>query len=348
METYLSLPPSNRLEQKSLTVSRTIQYNYFTVSPVTETELESALLFCHGFPDSSFLWCDIVQYLAQHGVLAKRKVIIPDMLGYAGTSKPMNTALYNYEGMAGDLRKILDAEGVDKAVVIGHDWGSVMAQRLYAFHSDIIDKIVLLNVAYHPPSKLGDPEFDLATGNKVLQATFGAPLWTYWEFFISEDGASLMRANLEKVYEAQHGDVENWGFKMFCVPGAWRAYLTGNESAPLKPYAQDKKWRDAFFQQFEKDGFEAPIQWYRATMDNLQYKAELRIPPEKHRIEVPVLFVGCTQDGNNRVEFIDIPRKAGLLPDLRVEVLDCGHWSPMEKPAEVAGFIREFLNEKIE
>ena len=34
-----------------------------------------------------------------------------------------STQLYNYDGMANDLREILDAEEVDKATVIGHDWG---------------------------------------------------------------------------------------------------------------------------------------------------------------------------------------------------------------------------------
>ena len=32
------------------------------------------------------------------------------------------------------------------------------------------------------------------------------------------DGPRFMREKLDKVYEAQHGDVEDWSFKMFCVP----------------------------------------------------------------------------------------------------------------------------------
>lgn len=267
------------------------------------------------------------------------------MLGYAGTSKSLDASLYNYRSLSNDLVEILDAENVQKVIVIGHDWGAVMAQRFYPFHSDRVDKIVLLNVAYHPPSKPGDPKFDLKAANEMMQVTFGAPLWTYWEFFTSPDGPSLMRSTLQKVYEAQHGDVENWGFKIFCVPGAWRKYLTSSESesVPLKPYAQQPRWKDSFFDQFSHDGFEAPINWYNAMIENVQYEVEIQIPLEKHRIEVPVLFVGCTGDGNNRIELIEIPREAGLLPELRVEVLECGHWSPMERPVEVAGFIAEFV-----
>jgi len=331
------------LGRKTLTTRRSLQYACYSSTPAIENKNEPGLLFCHGFPDSSFLWNDIIGHLSKYGIMSKRKIIVPDMLGYAGTSKPLDTALYNYAGMADDLRDILDAEDVRKVIIIGHDWGAIMAQRFYAFHSDRVDKIVLLNVAYHPPSKTGDPKFDLQAVNKIMESTFGAPLWTYWEFFTSEDGPRLMRANLQKVYEAQHGDVEDWGFKMFCVPGAWRAYITGTESVLSKPYAQEKRWRDSFFEQFQEDGFEAPTQWYKAMIENVQYEVEISIPLERHKIEVPVLFVGCTQDANNRADLIEIPQKGGLLPDLRVKQLDCGHWSPMEKPAEIARFINEFL-----
>lgn len=329
------------LDQKTLTTKRSLEYAYYASSG--EGKNKTALLFCHGFPDNSFLWNDILVNLNQNGVTSNRKVIVPDMLGYGGTSKPLEAQLYNYSGMADDLAEILEAENVHKVVIIGHDWGAAMAQRFYAFHSSMVEKIVLLNIAYHPPPKAGDPKFDLNAANQMLEEFFGAPLWTYWEFFTSKEGPQIMRENLQKMYEAQHGDVENWGFKIFCVPGAWKAYLTGSETVPLKPYAQEGRWKDSFFKQFEKDGFEAPVQWYNAMIDNYQYEVELQIPPERHVIEVPLLFVGCTQDGNNRIEFIGIPQQKGLLPHLTMKTLDCGHWSPMEKPVEIAGFIMEFL-----
>lgn len=332
----------DKLAKKTLTTARSLHYTYYT-SPTPPPNNKPALLFLHGFPDNSFLWNDILTHLTNHGI--DRKLIVPDMLGYAGTSKPLDPTLYNYSDLSNDLVEILDAENAQKVTVIGHDWGAAMAQRFYPFHSNRVDSIILLNIAYHPPSKVRDPKFNLQAVNEMLTGAFGAPLWTYWEFFTSDEGPSLLRANLQRVYEAQHGDVENWGFKIFCVRGAWRAYITGSESVPLKPYAQDPKWKNSFFEQFQRDGFEAPIQWYRAMIENVQYEVELKIPLEKHTIEVPVLFVGCTQDGNNRVELIEIPRQAGLLPKLTVKQLDCGHWSPMERPEEVAGLISEFLGD---
>ncbi|KAJ9608071.1 hypothetical protein H2200_007059 [Cladophialophora chaetospira] len=333
----------DKLEGRKITTSRSLSYTYYTSQRTTESKEQRALLFCHGFPDSAFLWNDVLAHLGN----IPHKVVVPDMLGYAGTAKPLDKTLYNYAGMADDLREILDAEEVDKAIVVGHDWGAAMVQRFYAFHADRVAGIILLNIAYHPPSKPGDPRFDLQGVNELLQNAYGAPLWTYWEFFTSNDGPQLMRENLEKVYEAQHGDVPDWGFKMFCVPGAWREYVVGSQTVPLKPYAKEKRWRDSFFGQFEKDSFEAPVQWYRAMIENVQYEVEVKIPTERRKIEVPVLFVGCTQDANNRIDLIEIPKEAGLLPQLEVKILDCGHWCPMEMPKEVADFIREFLTKQL-
>lgn len=49
-------------------------------------------------------------------------MIVPDMLGYGGTSTPLEKELYCGNGLAKDVVDIMDKEGVQKAVVIGHDW----------------------------------------------------------------------------------------------------------------------------------------------------------------------------------------------------------------------------------
>lgn len=333
----------DKLERKTLTTSRLLDYTYYTSPKTAKSKDHPALLFCHGFPDNPFLWNDVLTQLGD----IPNKVIAPDMLGYAGTAKPLDSTLYNYADMADDLQDILNAELVEKVILVGHDWGAVMVQRFYAFHVDRVAGIILLNIAYYPPAKLGDPKPNLQDINDFFQSMYGAPLRTYWEFFTSSDGPQLMRENLERVYEAQHGDVTDWGYKMFCVPGAWKEYVTGEQTVSLKAYAKENRWRESFFGQFGKDGFEAPVQWYKAMMENVQYDVEVKIPIERHTIKVPVLFMGCSQDSNNRIDFIEGPEKAGLLPDLEIKVLDCGHWSPMEKPREVAEFVQQFLNKHL-
>ena len=70
------------------------------------------------------------------------------------------------------------------------------------------------------------------------------------------DGPRFMREKLDKVYEAQHGDVEDWSFKMFCVPNAWRTFLTGTASVPLKPYACERR-RGGIRSSADSDGMDS-------------------------------------------------------------------------------------------
>ena len=49
-------------------------------------------------------------------------IIAPDMLGYGGTDKPTDPAVYKGTLMAKDMVDILDAEKIAKVIVIGHDW----------------------------------------------------------------------------------------------------------------------------------------------------------------------------------------------------------------------------------
>jgi soluble epoxide hydrolase / lipid-phosphate phosphatase len=63
-------------------------------------------------------------------------VVAVDDLGYAGSSKPADSASYALNLMARDLCEILDAENLDQVISLGHDWGSILAQRLYNFHPE--------------------------------------------------------------------------------------------------------------------------------------------------------------------------------------------------------------------
>jgi soluble epoxide hydrolase / lipid-phosphate phosphatase len=49
-------------------------------------------------------------------------LIVPDMLGYGGTSIVFETAPYQHSLLAKDVVDILDAEKIEKAIFIGHDW----------------------------------------------------------------------------------------------------------------------------------------------------------------------------------------------------------------------------------
>jgi len=111
-----------KLEKKTLTTTRSLQYTYY-VSPPSNPNLPTVLLL-HGWPDDAHMWSDLIN---NHLLPAGYGVLAPDCLGYSGTSKPTTTSSYNSEGMSADLCEILDAEHLPKVISLGHDWFVVLS-----------------------------------------------------------------------------------------------------------------------------------------------------------------------------------------------------------------------------
>jgi soluble epoxide hydrolase / lipid-phosphate phosphatase len=100
---------------KDITTSRGLTYHYY-FSPAKPGQ--PTLLLQHGFPSTSHDWYRLVSHLLPHGY----GLIVPDLLGYGGTSKPEDLESYEHSLMSRDIVDILDAEGVDRVISVGHDW----------------------------------------------------------------------------------------------------------------------------------------------------------------------------------------------------------------------------------
>lgn len=113
-----------------------------------------AVLLLHGFPDSHALWRNQVPALVDAGY----RVIVPDLRGFGESSKPEGVDKYGILDIAGDVVGILDALDVQRAHVVGHDWGAVVAWAIAAFIPDRVDHLAALSVGH--PSAFGAGGFD--------------------------------------------------------------------------------------------------------------------------------------------------------------------------------------------
>ncbi|KFZ21781.1 hypothetical protein V502_02910 [Pseudogymnoascus sp. VKM F-4520 (FW-2644)] len=325
-------------QRKQLVTRRNLKYAYYVSTSGESTDQSPALLFLHGFPDSAHLWVGVIDELGH----LPNKIIIPDCLGYAGTDKPTDTNLYAYKDQAEDIADILSNENVNNTIIIGHDWGSALAQRTYLHKRHLFSGVVLVNIGYMVPS---NQPFDLAAFNSYTENTIGYPQFSYWDFFVSPDAADIVENNLERMWQALHGDVEDWMRKIFCVPNAMRDFLLGTEQVPLKDYAKQPKYKDRFMHQFRPGEFASSLQSYKAAAWNIQYKSDTTIPKEDLDIKVPLLFICCTKDAVCKPELMDAAKQQGLVPYLKEVTIESGHWSPMEKPDEIAKHIKDFLGD---
>jgi soluble epoxide hydrolase/lipid-phosphate phosphatase len=324
-------------QRKELITRRSIKYTYYVSNSKGSTAPSPALLFLHGFPDSAHLWAGVIDKLAD----LSDRIIVPDCLGYAGTDKPTDTNLYAYKDQAEDLADILDSENIDDAIIIGHDWGSVLAQRTYLHKSHLFSGVVLVNIGYMVPS---DEPFDLAVFNSYTEKNIGYPQFSYWNFFAAPDAADIIEKNLERMWQALHGDVEGWMRMIFCAPDAMRNFLLSADQVQLKEYAKQPEWKDRFMHQFAQSGeFASALQSYKAVIRNIQHRSDATIRKENLAIKVPILFICCTEDAVCKPELMDAAKQQGLVPHLEEITIESAHWSPMEKPDEIAWHIRNFL-----
>jgi pimeloyl-ACP methyl ester carboxylesterase len=111
------------------------------------------IVLLHGFPDSSRLWRHQVPVLADAGF----QVIVPDLRGYGKSDKPEAVEAYSLPFLAGDVLTILGSLGIDRAHIVGHDWGAALAWGLASLAPDRVDHLVVLSVG-HPSTFLRTDE----------------------------------------------------------------------------------------------------------------------------------------------------------------------------------------------
>jgi soluble epoxide hydrolase / lipid-phosphate phosphatase len=116
------MDPSN---YKKTVTSRNLTYNYYSTPRNTSIDVtKPTIIFLHGFPCIGADWDKQVMFFEEQGY----RVIVPDMLGYGGTDRPMDVQLYQMKLLAKDLIDILDTENIDRIVAVGHDWYTSIAQ----------------------------------------------------------------------------------------------------------------------------------------------------------------------------------------------------------------------------
>lgn len=103
------------------------------------------VLLIHGFPDDHQVWRKQVPVLVSAGY----RVIVPDLRGCGESDAPDSVNLYRLDRLTADLVGLLDALGVDKARVVGHDWGAVLGWQLAIRHPERVERYVALSVG-HP------------------------------------------------------------------------------------------------------------------------------------------------------------------------------------------------------
>ena len=110
---------------------------------VAEAGSGPLVLLLHGFAGFWWSWYRCVPGLAEAGF----RVVAADLRGYGDSDKPPRG--YDAWTLSGDVAGLVRALGEQRAHLVGHAWGGMLAWSTAALHARVVDSISVLGAA-HP------------------------------------------------------------------------------------------------------------------------------------------------------------------------------------------------------
>jgi pimeloyl-ACP methyl ester carboxylesterase len=102
------------------------------------------VVLIHGFPDFWYSWRKQIPALAEHF-----QVVAIDQRGFNLSGQPEGVENYSMDKLVGDIDAVVKHFKKDKAIIVGHDWGGMVAWSYAMQHPETTEKLVILNLP-HP------------------------------------------------------------------------------------------------------------------------------------------------------------------------------------------------------
>jgi pimeloyl-ACP methyl ester carboxylesterase len=301
------------------------------------------LVFVHGWPEQAISWR---HQLAAFGALGFRAVA-PDLRGYGRSSVYATHADYAQEHVVQDMLELLDGLGRERAVWVGHDWGSPTVWSLASHHPERCIAIASLCVPYWTIERGLDACLELVDRSLYPADAYPAGQWDYQLFYLE----NFARAT--RVFEAdpymtvkllfRKGNPADAGKPAFTADvrrrGGWFGPLDAAPDLPRDPDVVSEEELRVYAESLARNGFFGPDSYYMNHDRNAAYTA--RVEPG---LAMPVLFLGARYDYvcetvTSRLAE-PMRRHCGRLTE---RVIDSGHWMAQERPLEVNAALAYWL-----
>ncbi|MBZ5626594.1 MAG: alpha/beta hydrolase [Acidobacteriia bacterium] len=268
------------------------------------------IVFLHGFPE---FWYEWKNQLTEFG--RDHLAIAPDMRGYNLSGKPPGIEPYEMKYLVEDVRALAEHLGHKRFVLVGHDWGGVVAWSFALSHPDRLEKLIIINAPH--PGIFGRLLRDDPAQQKASQ---------YMLMFRSDRAEETLSAN------------------------HYAALVNAVLGAGLKTGVFTEQDREAYIQAWSQPGaLTGGLNYYRAARigpptpgadvsgGNSTTAIDARLV-----VKVPTLVIWGEKDTallTGNLSGLD-----QFVPQLTVKRIPEGsHWVIHERPAEVNGYIRDFL-----
>jgi pimeloyl-ACP methyl ester carboxylesterase len=258
------------------------------------------VVLLHGFPEFWYSWRRQLTALATAGLRA----IAPDLPGYNESDKPQTVKRCRVRALVADVARFIENVAGGPAVVVGHDWGGLLAWRLAATYPALVKKLAILN-APHPAAYRETLRRDPAQWFRSAYVFF---------FQLPALPEALIRA----------GDFT-------LLERAWR-------SQPVHRGAFTESDVVRYKEALRRPGaLTATLNYYRAA---LRFSRDIYGSPQQ--VRVPTLVIWGERDPYLGVRLLEgLPR---WVPDLCIErIPHASHWVQNDVPERVNQLLIDFV-----
>ncbi len=318
------------------------------------------VLLVHGFPEFWYAWKHQIVSLANAGFRA----VAIDTRGIGRSSKPEDWTEYTLSRLAKDCADTVAALGEEKAIIVGHDWGSIIAWSAAWLYPDSFRGIVGISNTFGGRDAFALPLSEGRTKkpSDIYKEIAGPDKIFYSENFAKVDNALIqMSSPRDWLFNAFFGwsnllpkpEILNTVkpteltdeqlvtlFRSASVCSPRYAPVTPSKRAPVaNPYFLPEEDLDRFAANWESTGFRYGLYYYKAV--DLDWELYANI---EERIKIPALYIGGDRDWVTMWSKDALENLPKVCDDLRgiVVLENCGHWEEMERPKEVSRLIIDF------
>lgn len=296
----------------------------------TDSDARPPVVFCHGFPELAYSWRHQISAIPDLGF----RVLAPDQRGYGDSTAPESVEAYGLGELCGDLADLLDAESIDKAIFVGHDWGGFLAWAMPVLFPDRCAGVVGICTPYTPfPT------------TELLRSFFGEDPDKLYMLWFQEPGVaeSFMDSRVDMIFEK----LMRGGTDPEAMAREGFARSKGSSFNPFKeieslgvrgdPVLDDDELA-VYKSTFTRTGFRGGINWYRNIDTNAQRYPEVGTV----KLDLPALMVCAEWDPALP------PSMARHMPDMcsdleMTTIPRAGHWLQQEFPDQVNSILGSWL-----
>jgi pimeloyl-ACP methyl ester carboxylesterase len=303
------------------------------------------IVLVHGWPELSISWRHQLPALAALGF----RVIAPDMRGYGRSSVHLRHEDYAVEHGVADMLALLDALKRERAVWVGHDWGSPVVWSLASHHPERCHAVANLCVPYLPRGFAPISVVPLVDRTIYPADVFPVGQWDYQLFY--EENFAAARAAFEAdigctvraLFRSGRADAIGKPARTAHVrrDHGWFGGAGRAPDVPIDPAVLGEADCAAYAAALERNGFFGPDSWYMNHDRNVAYAALAR---DGGTLRLPVLFLHSAYDTvceTMRSRLAEPMRQA--CRNLTEAVIKSGHWMAQEQPVAVNRALTKFL-----